>query len=220
MAKVKMEKTVTPKGELQYVFITGEGREQLDKTKPKRYQATLRIKSDSPELEAYREKVLQYWKDHKPDRCDDDEYKSIGIKPEMVWPVGKDGKPDKSKGKKSQKHTGYHLIDFWTNTKFKNKDGSESPKVVNIYNAKGTAVDLKGKKIGNESEGYLTGVMGLYDTGIDAGVNLLLNGIQITKFVEYKASDLVVEEEDGWSGEDEFEGLEETSENDNPPLEI
>ena len=171
---------VTPKGELIWIFIDGEGREDLNGV-PK-YQATLRCKKDSPADKEMAKTIADFWNENKPKGK---KMKSNGTKSE--W------------NKETDEATGYNLYNFWTQVSFPSGD----KKVVKVFNAKATEIDLRGKKIGNGSEGFISGAMGIYDRPEGAGVTLYLNAVQLTKFVEYQGGiTLAKAEEGGWTGEE------------------
>jgi len=179
------ERIVTPVGDLKWVFITGQGKKDLNDND--RYVASVAFPSDSPELESITESINNYWNENKPKGKN--KFKSNGIKEEF----DKDGNA-----------TGYHLVNFWTGITF--PDGS--PKVIKTMNARGAEVALGIKKIGNGSRGAISGAMAIYQNGPNVGVTLYLNAIQLTKFVEFSsdAGFEVQEDEDGWTGEDLNEG--------------
>lgn len=175
------EHMVTPVGDLKWVFITGQGKKDLNDND--RYVASVALKNDSPELETVTQLINSYWDENKPKGKV--KAKSNGIKEEF----DKDGNP-----------TGYHLVNFWTGISF--PDGS--PKVIKTYNARGAEVALGAKKIGNGSRGAISGAMAIYKNGPNVGVTLYLNAVQLTKFVEFSsdAGFAAQEDEDGWTGED------------------
>jgi len=202
---VPTQKLVTPKGELAWVFITGKGKKDLNGND--RYVASIRLKKDSPEHKQIEEEINAFWEENKGKGW---KQKSNGIK-EEVYPENHEeaGEP-----------TGYVLVNFWTGIEF--PDGS--PKKVVTKTAKNVEVDLKGRKIGNGSEGRISGVMGLFDQGISArGVTLYLNSIQITKFVEFNQDD-GFEEEDGFDGseldEDGFSAESTSSDDEEKPAKV
>lgn len=202
MAKVKAKPFLSEKGELVYVFIDGEGRKDLNGNN--RFTAALRLSDDSEELKRMKKLVTDYWKDHKPKGAS---LKSNGIKKEIEYLKDDNGEVllDED-GKKQFKYTGYHLIQFWTGTKF--EDGS--PKKVQIFNKNGDEVDLKGKKIGNGSRGWISGAMQVYDNGPGAqGVTLFLNAIQLAKFVEFEGS-VILATPDDLDEDDDFVGIDDS----------
>jgi len=182
------KKLVTPVGGLRWVFIDGEGKESLNGDM--RYVASVRFKNDSPELAAVVAQIEEFWVENKPKEAK--KCATNGIRLEEV-----DGE-----------ETGYSLVNMWTGTAF--PDGKAQ--VVNVYNAKGQKVNLKGKRIGNESEGALSGTMGVYSQKPNFGVVLFLGGVQVTKFKEYEGGDGFEAADgdfDGVDGEGEFNQVEE-----------
>ena len=192
------QKITTPRGELRWVFITGDGKEDLN-GKP-RYTASLVLKEDSPECKKLLATIDTFWEENKPKGAG--KPKSTGVHP--VTDTGRrDGNP-----------TGYLSFDFWTGTSFTNKKtGTVEQKVVKTYNAKAAQVDLCGKQIGNGSQGAISGSMGIYSNGPNKGVTLYLNSIQITKFVEYSDNSFEaatdVDDEEAFTGvqPDDAEGF-------------
>jgi len=177
------QKIVTPVGELAWVFITGQGKKDLNDKD--RFCASVKYPADSAALKSVQAVLKEFWDNNKPKGKA--RPKSTGIKEEL----DKQGDP-----------TGFFLVNFWTGTTF--PDGS--PKVVKTYSSKGTEVALGGKKIGNGSRGAISGVAAIYQNGPNCGVTLYLNAIQLTKFVEFTddAGFGAVEDddEDGWTGDD------------------
>lgn len=202
MAKSVLKNINTPKGELQWVFITGDGKKDLNGND--RYQASLYFSEDDAGLLNFRKEVEQFWEENKPKTAR--KAKSIGIYLELREKVG-----DKITqvsitqpyDRDELEPTGRVVISAWTTTT--NKDGSA--KKIKIFGAKNQEVSLGGKLIGNGSVGRLGLTMGIYENGANVGVTLYLNAIQLTKFVEYTAgSSFEVDDED----EDAFNGTEET----------
>ena len=186
------QKIVTPKGELNWVFINGNPKKDLNGND--RYSVALHFPSDSPDLKLIEDKVNAYWEENKPKG---QRMKSNGIK------ACKD---------KEGNLTGYTDVVFWTGTRY--PDGKE--KVIKTFNAKNKEVHLdESVRIGNGSIGRVSGSMDLYSANkAEGGVTLYLNAIQITKLVEYGANDFAeVEEEDGWTGDEgtEFDDTEEVT---------
>ena len=163
------QKITTPVGELRWVFIDGEGKEDLN-GRP-RYTASLVLKEDSPEAKKLLAAIDDFWETNKPKGAN--KPKSTGVHP--VTDTGRrDGNP-----------TGYLSFDFWTGTSFQGKNGEQEQKVVKVYNAKAAQVDLCGKKIANGSRGAISGSLGLYNNGPNKGVTLYLSAVQLVKFIEY-----------------------------------
>lgn len=173
----------TPVGDLEWVFITGKGKKDLNDND--RFVASLVVPTDSDECIAFKEQIEEYWAENKPKGA---KLKSLGFK-ELEDENGKT--------------TGRTSFNFWTGIVFPTGD----PKKVKVFNAKGAEVSLGDKKIGNGSKGRIKGAMGIYDNGPAArGVTLYLNGIQLTKFVPFEGGVSFDEVED--AGDDAFEGFE------------
>ncbi len=106
------------------------------------------------------------------------------------------------------------ILTFKTGTTF--PDGKQ--KVVKIFSSKNKVISLGGQIIGNESEGIVSGAMGLYIVKSkqgkiqNAGVTLYLDAIQLKKFVPYEGDDAgfgASDDEDGFTGvDDDGEGFE------------
>lgn len=177
-------KIQSPVGDLEWIFITGKGKKDLKGND--RYSANVVMDSDNPTCQSMKEEIEIFWQENKPKKVKTP--KSLGFRP-----VLDDNDED----------TGKTSFSFWTGIVF--PDGQ--PKVVKVFNAKGAEVALGNKKIGNGSRGRIKGVMDIYQNGAEAGVTLYLNGIQLTKFVEFTGGVSFDETEDD-EGEG-FEGFEE-----------
>ena len=207
IAKIK-----SSKGTLEWVTISGEGKENL--SGKMKYQANVVLDpKNNPADQAIIDKIDAFWEENKP--------KGFARKPKSTGyyfhdaVLDEDGEPtyDDDGNKVFDKNGRMHLT-FSTDTTFPSGD----PKVVKVYNAKANVISLGNKSIGNGSEGYIAGAMGIYEAKakgktIDAGVTLYLNGIQLTKFVEFTGADDGFEaDEDGFMGvdadENEFEAEE------------
>lgn len=203
MADKKLTKVVTPIGELHHVTIEGQGKEKYDADKGFDYTATLYLSAERSE--DLRKKM-------------DDEIGELGPK-ESLKSKGyrqlmkdKDGKVFTPTGKNKERQETAELIDmysfqFKTTTVFKDKQGKETPKIIGVYDSgnptkgiKPKKVDLSGKKIGNGSEGAISGAMERSVYKGEVSCSLYLNNIQLTKFIEYEG-DAGFEAQDG-----EFEG--------------
>jgi hypothetical protein len=186
------------RGGLEWVQYEGPGKESLSGVM--QYLATLLLSGD--EAETLKEIINDFWKENKPKGK---KPKSLGYYAHRIKTaeVDDDDAP-------IYEETGKTAFIFKTGVAY--RDGK--PKVIKIYNAKGNEVNLQGKKIGNESEGFISGAMDIYaiKTG-EAGVSLYLNAIQLTKFDEYTGGDAGFEaaDGDGWTGEDDESGFESVS---------
>lgn len=203
----KVAKFKTSKVVLEWVTIDGEGKENL--SGKLQYVANGVVEADDAVIAA----IEKFWADNKPAGFNKPA-KSTGIYPHK----SDTGEKDES-GKAIYYEDGKMYLAFKTGTTF--PDGST--KKVKTYNAKGREVVLpEGVKIGNGSEGYIAGAMGIYVSKtpkgaiVDAGVTLYLDAIQITKLVEFTSDagfEAVDDEEGGWTGDDgEFDGYEEIQE--------
>lgn len=205
MAKRPTKALNTPKGELNWVFITGEGKEDLNGNP--RYSAAIYFEENSADLKKFQAEIMSYWEEHKPKTAK--KPKSIGIYLEL-----KEKDSDKTTVSSVTQpfdtdeyvKTGRVCVQAWTGVT--NHDGS--PKRIKTYNAKGSEVSLGSKSIGNGSIGRLGLTAGIYENGANVGVTLYLNGIQLTKFVEYTAGSSFEadDDEDGFTGlEGDFDSL-------------
>ena len=177
----EVENVQTPVGDLEWVFITGRGKKDLNDND--RFVASVVLPSDSPECEAFIAKINDFWDENKPKGA---KIKSLGYK------VLED---------ENNEPTGRTSFNFWTGITFPTGD----PKVVKVFTAKGAEVALGTKKIGNGSRGRIKGAMAIYDNGPAArGVTLYLNGLQLTKFVEFTGG---VDFDEVDDGDDAFEGF-------------
>ena len=181
------QKFTTPVGDLSWVFITGQGKKDLNGND--RYVASLEFDETDPALKQLETQLLAFWEANKPSGAKLP--KTLGIK--VV--KDKDGNPTNRKS-----------VNFWTG--ISNQDGT--PKHIKTYNAKAVEVSLGNKKIGNGSRGSISGAMAIFDQGVASrGVTLYLNAIQITKLVEYSdGPGFAAVDEDGWTGEDADSGFE------------
>lgn len=181
----------TPIGELNWVFINGSFKKDLNGND--RYVASLYLHKDSDEFKAVETKITEFWADNKPKgaKC-----KSNGIKVVMEKDGGKTG----DDGEPLYVETDMRSINFWTSPTY--PDGSE--KIIKTYNAKANEISLGSKKIGNGSRGAISGAMAIYDQGVASrGVTLYLNAIQLTKFEEFTGGDAgfaASNEEGGFEG--------------------
>jgi hypothetical protein len=184
-------KLVTPVGELAWVFITDQGKKDLNGND--RFVASVSFHKDSAEFKEVEAKIDAFWAANKPKGS---KLKSNGIKVVQTKTDQKD-----SDGEPVYEDTDMRSVNFWTGITYPNG----KPKVIKIHNAKGSEISLGDKKIGNGSMGAISGAMGLYDQGVAArGVTLYLNAIQLKKFVEFTGGDAGFENN---SEEGDFEGV-------------
>ncbi len=203
---MSIQKITTPKGELEWVTITGEGKENL--SGKMQYVASLILDPDNNKADKeFIASIDAFWDENKPIKKD---AKSLGYYAHKV----KDAEPD-ADGDATYTETGKVLLSFKTGISF--PDGS--PKVVKTYNSKAKPVALGDIKIGNGSIGQIAGAMGIYQVNdpkgkkiIDAGVTLYLDSIKISKLVEFTQDagfDADEDSEDGFTGDEGWTGTEE-----------
>ena len=210
MASQTLQKFMSPKGTLEWVTITGEGKENL--SGKMQYVASLVLSADdAAKVEAELDK---YWAANRPKKVKTP--KSTGLYPQMR----KTGETDED-GDPIKEPTGNFILAFKTGTTW--PDGS--PILVKTYNAKGKEVALGATKIGNGSIGKVAGSYDIYTTKskagqiVDAGITFYLNAIQISKLEVYSEDAGFAADEDGeWEGEDDsFEGVNSTEEESDEP---
>lgn len=195
-----IRKTKTPKGELRWVIITGDGKEDLQGNL--KYNASVVLDDRIPDHAAYLADIKQYWEENRPKNIA--EAKSTG-----VYPLTE---KDDAGNKVEVPHMFY--LQFKTGTTF----SDSSPKKVKVFNSKAIEVDLGAQSIGNGSEGRIAGAMDIYTVKnpkgqvMQAGVTLYLDAVMLTKFVPYTGSspfgDDDAESGEGWTGADEDTGFE------------
>lgn len=189
----------TPRGELQWVTISGEGKENM--SGKLQYVASIAFDPKDPAWAALIKQVEEFWETNRPKSIK--KAKSNGFYPE----TRKTGETDEN-GKAITEPTGRMMLQFKTSTAW--PDGK--PTVVKVYNAKGNQVFLGDKRIGNGSLGEIAGSYDIYTNTlpksgqvVDAGVTFYLNAIKISKFLEYSndAGFDADDDEDGWTGDDD-----------------
>ena len=200
-------KTVTPKGELRWVTITGEGKENMSGAM--QYKADIILDpTNDPVHQAYIDKIDTFWEENKP-KGHKRKPKSLGYYLcDKVLDANGDPVKDDEDMFVYQKD-GKVSVSFKTATTF--PDGSA--KKVTTRNAKGAEVNLGDTMIGNGSMGYLAGAMDIYSHKANAGVTLYLDAIKLTKLEVFGGANPFAEtedDEDGWTGEDEDEFVETT----------
>lgn len=192
------QKYTTPRGELIWVYITGEGK--TNKKGKNKYQASVVM----PEADAKPlvDVINEFWEENRPKES----RKAKAAPPTTLGyrtyskhngEFDEDGDPifEEVEG----------MIEFFASTGTVWPDGK--PKKVKVYNSKGREVSIGSKKIGNGSIGKLGGLMSVYNVEGNYGINLYLDGIQILKFEEYvdgpdfEAEDF--EDGEGWEGDED-----------------
>jgi hypothetical protein len=185
----------TPIGNLEWVIISGEGKE--DMYGKSTYTASVVLDLSKEAHKEFIQQIKEFWEENKP--------KGFKKPPKFVplydyyeYTDEKDEDGDRIKnlieGKK--------LFTAKTGTQY--PDGK--PKVVQVSNSFGAKVVLN-CNIGNGSRGRLGITLAVCETRVkkngpivDAGVSAYLNGIQITKLIEYEGGGIsfdAVEDEEG-----------------------
>lgn len=198
-------KVVSPKGELRWVTITGEGVENM--SGKLQYKADVILDpSNNEEHKKFIDKIDKFWNDNKP--------KGFKKKPKSLGyyycdkVLDSDGNPTKDEEDVFiYNKDGKVSVSFKTSTTF--PDGKA--KVVKTRNAKGSEVNLGETMIGNGSVGYLAGAMDIYTATTkqgaiqNSGVTFYLDEIKLTKLEVFEGANPFdeCEDEDGWTGEDE-----------------
>jgi hypothetical protein len=197
----------SPVGDFEWVIVSGQGKLNTLKkpdaagNKPYEYQATLLMPADNEDCIAFQEEIMQYWEDTRSKKFAKADPKSCGFKPHKV----KTDKIDPDTEEAIWEEDGLIAFTFKTNTVY----GDGKPKVITIFNAKGREVQLGKRRIGQGSRGRVKGVITPYEQPKEAGVSLYLNGLQLSKFVEYVGGTSFDELEDPDAEGDGFEGFDE-----------
>lgn len=153
-------KFTTPKGNLKWAFISGDGRDG-------KYSIVVKV----PEEQAKAKMAIidQFWKDNKPQQAKKPRPRTTGYKYEEDDETGE--------------RTGYVLFSLSTNSTWPSGDKVE----IGIFTAKKPVkkLDLGNKKIGEESLGFGVGTLSIYEYEGQYGTTLYLSGVQLSTFVEY-----------------------------------
>jgi len=180
-------KVKTPKGELRYVFIDGEGRDQAMPGNDPHMQfvCSVVLEKDSEAHKNILAQIDEEWTAYKT---------ANGIKP-AVKPKTNGIKPvlDKETGEE----TNDVLVTFKTNTVWPNGN----PQVVKVFDHKGnditTAVHAADWSVGNGSTGVIHGTAQGNDVGGAQKVTLYLSAVQIATLTKYEGTEIEVDEMDG-----------------------
>jgi hypothetical protein len=166
----KMQIT-TPRGELRWVNITGQGKTNLSGDQIYCADVVLPTETAQPLID----KLEAFWEENKPKGAK--EAKSMGYRP-------------------ANDECTEWAFSFKTKTTYPSGD----QKKIKVYNAKVKEIEVPDTvRVGNGSEGCLAGVAAIYIAGKNVGVTLYLDSIQLVKFVEYKGmADGFEEADDGF----------------------
>ena len=173
------KKITSPKGELRYVIVTGEGKPNYDGDAN---EFTASIVLPKKKAKKFYAEICDYFNDNKSNGCDVDE-------------------PMNKVMRKTEE--GDYMFSFKTNCEFENDEGEVRKSHVGIFNGRNVEQKLPdGVGIGNGSIGTISGSMSYYKRKNKEGVSMWLDNIQISKFIKYVA-DAGFEEDD----EAEFENF-------------
>lgn len=188
---------VTPVGELYYVNISGQGKENYNEDGYE-YVASVRLEGEEA-------KKLIALIDEEAEKMPDGKIlKSKGYKQLVKSEEGTLRSPTVSKPKQpDEEDSGIFEFQFKTGTTF--ADGK--PKKINVYNANAEKINLGDRRIGNGSIGAISGKMRGKVYKKEFSVSLFLNAIQLVKFIEYTedAGFEAQEAEDGFVGVEDKE---------------
>jgi len=173
MAGYAKEAFTSPKGNMKWAFITGDGRKD-------KFSIVISV----PEAEAKEAmaSIDLFWKENKPKQSKP-RPKSTGYKFEEDEETGE--------------RTGMVYFSFSTGTSFPSGD----KKVVKVFTAKKPVreVSLGNKKVGEGSIGRAIGSLAIFEYEGTYGTTLYLDAISLSKFVEYvggvDASDIEEDED-------------------------
>ena len=184
MAKSKVNFKTTP-GELRWVFLQPGGIDaSMNKDGSKMVkQATIVFKDDSKELKQLQTELDDLWEHFKAENnIKQKAYKSNGIK------VLKDAD--------TKEPIGESALIFKTGASIVKPNGTSVDTIVPIYDARGLDITpkMEGKLIGNGSIGIIHGSAALYEFGGTYGITLYLKAIQLLKFVEFKLTDVEIDD--------------------------
>lgn len=195
--KSELVNVVTPVGELFYVNISGQGKENYNEDGFE-YVASIRLTGEKAE-------TLKAQIDEQAEKMPKDHFlKSTGYKELVKDSEGNLRSPSQRKPKTDdEENSGIFEFQFKTNTTF--ADGKT--KKINVYDsgkggAKPKKVELGDKRIGNGSLGAISGKMKAGSYKDEFSVSLYLNSIQLVSFIEYEGDAGFETHEDG-----DFEGF-------------
>jgi hypothetical protein len=186
----------TPRGLLQWVNISGQGKLNYNED-GYNYVATIYIAGEpAQKLKAQIDELAETLpKDKK--------IKSLGYKTVYKSPDGNLFTTTANKAA-TEEDEATDMISFAFSTSVTWTDGKA--KVIDVYNAKGAKVAGFNKKIGNNTEGAISGNLKPYTRGKECGISLFLNKVQIFKFIEYTEDSGFAAEEGDFEGDtDTFE---------------
>jgi len=168
MANHAKEAYTSPKGNLKWAFVDGQGKETERGSGKYKYSVVVKLLATDPECIKAMAHIDQFWTDNKP--------KNAKVKPKTkAYKMEED--------EHTGEETGYVYFSFSTSTSFPSGD----KKVVKLFTAKTPVreVSLGGKKIGEASLGRAIGTLAIYEFNGSFGTTCFLDAISLSKFVEY-----------------------------------
>lgn len=220
MSVDKGVKNVTPVGELHWVNITGQGKENYNGD-GYNYVATVYLEGEAAEAER---KKIDDVLGPVPKGAN---VKSLGYRNLVKDSEGNLYTPNakgevnvtNEDGEEVDISDSCEATDIWAftyTTKTEFEDGK--PKEIAVYNKDAKKISMGDKLIGNGSLGAISGKLKRFAKGKDIGVSLFLHAIQITKFEEYQGGagfgaqegefEGVSDEDTGFTGQPESEANE------------
>lgn len=184
---------VTPVGELHYVNISGQGKQNYNED-GYNYVATLYL--DEETSEPLREKIDEIIGEiPKGKNLKSRGYRELLGDDEGIYTPTANTKERDANAKR----TGIYAFSFATATTF--SDGKV--KKISVYNSANppSRINLGDKKIGNGSKGAISGRLQRYEKGKDIGISLFLNAVQLKDFKEYVDDAGFVAQEGGFIGD-------------------
>ena len=193
-----------PKGRLDWVVISGEGRDNYNED-GKIYQAS--ISWPTEEADKVEAQIKEYYESMGSDK---DQQGGFGMNTGVLVEVeGEEEDVEKfvSPDKVTSKHklSGNKQMQFSTNTTFGEGDKAK-PNIIDVYNKDALKVKLpEGTMIGNGSIGSLQVTIRWGDTAKKQFISRYLNAVLIFKLEEYSAGadfeqDESISEEEGFTG--------------------
>lgn len=192
-----MTKVKTQVGNLKYVFIDGEGRNNaMPGEEPRmQYVASLVVPENGPQHKAFLKLINKEWQEYKEKFGVKGLPKTNGIKQEMMDDPNKSIDPATEKIRKVP--TGNVMINFKTNTTWPNGN----PQIVKVFDHKGNditaAFQAADWSIGEGSTGIIHGSASANNVGGTHKVTLYLSAVQIAKLVKYEGNSVDAEEIEG-----------------------
>ena len=196
MSKELNKPIKTPKGDLMYVYITGDGKNTAMPGEPERNQfvASVKLNKNSEEFKLFKQQIDKVWIPYK------EKYKIKGAPDTTGYKVLKEEHPtDKDEyGDPIMVESDDVIITFKTNLTF--PDGKE--KKVKVFQPSGadvtSAIHAADWTIGNGSKGIIHGVASPNNVGGSHKVSLYLDAVQFAgEIIKYTGTDIEVDSIEG-----------------------